>query len=371
MRMMAIMMVVLLAIVTGMAYADTTAGEESRKTPRIVDGNDARPGEYPWMALLVDADEPDIYYAHLCGAALISSKWVVTAAHCVKDEWTGRNISTSDIEVVLGIHDLKNDTGERVGVRRIIPHPDYDSWTMDSDIALVELEKDVLCETLPLVSYNISLEGQESAILGWGVTEADGSEYPDVLQEVFLPVVSNQVCNDAYNQKKEPYHWWMNWWFDHEESDEITDNMLCAGYADGGKDSCTGDSGGPLVVWEEGWKLAGITSWGEGCSVPGYYGVYTRVSEFEEFIDKHISGEVSYCGDFNGDGAVNRDDFNEKYRDTWKELYRWILDCWISKDECGDYTDNGKVNFYDWIEKSNDMNQELDDWIQNCWEPEL
>ncbi|MDM8523842.1 trypsin-like serine protease [Desulfococcaceae bacterium HSG8] len=345
------------------------AAAHAEPTSRIVGGDDA--DAWPWMAVLVEADESDIYYGLRCGGSLIDSKWVITAAHCVKNEWTGRNIRADEIDVVLGAYDLKKDAGERIGVRRIISHPSYDSWTMDSDIALLELEEEVSYKPVPIASNDDFLEGKDAVTMGWGITRPYGWRYSYELKQVSVPIVSNETCNEAYGQTSDGFDWWFSLWFGYEDSDDITDNMICAGYTEGGKDSCAGDSGGPLVVNADGeWKLAGITSWGEGCAEPESYGVYTRVSEFADFIDKWLllASPVS-CGDFNEDGVTDATDLGEKYWSADKELDIWAQECWLTKADCGDYNGDGKVSIIDWIEKLSDMSRVIDDWIQECWEP--
>uniref|UniRef100_A0A8C5SEG4 Peptidase S1 domain-containing protein n=1 Tax=Laticauda laticaudata TaxID=8630 RepID=A0A8C5SEG4_LATLA len=91
--------------------------------------------------------------------------------------------------------------------------------------------------------------------------------YPDLLQCLNAPILSDEECNAAY-------------------PGQITPNMVCVGYLEGGKDSCQGDSGGPVVCNE---KLQGIVSWGIGCALPGYPGVYTKVCRYINWIDKTIA----------------------------------------------------------------------------------
>jgi hypothetical protein len=88
-----------------------------------------------------------------------------------------------------------------------------------------------------------------------------------VLMKVMVPIIANATCKQSYGS--------------------LTDNMLCAGYMEGGKDACFGDSGGPLVVPENpGWRLAGIVSFGYECALPNYPGVYVRVPRFVTWIEQ-------------------------------------------------------------------------------------
>ncbi len=234
----------------GYAEDEISMQDSSQKTPRIVGGREADPDSWEWMVAIVYSYSSSAYNGLFCGGALIHPKWVVTAGHCAE----GETIRT--MEVVAGIHDLKNDTGERIKVKRIISHPSFDSYTLDSDIALLELEHEVSYAAISPVSGDNTLEGETAVVIGWGST-ATGifSKYPAELQEVYIPIVSNQICQNAY------------------KDDDVTETMICAGYAEGGKDACQGDSGGPLMIWQNNkWRLAGLVSWGEGCAEPGYYG---------------------------------------------------------------------------------------------------
>jgi secreted trypsin-like serine protease len=251
------------------------AGPDTRSiTPRIVGGTEALEGAWPWMAALIYADDSSAFYGHFCGGALIRSNRIATAAHCVE------GLQASEIDVVVGAHDLKNDPVERIGVQEILMHPDYDPYSLDSDIALLSLSRSLSAETIPLVSSTLVLEGKTGTALGWGYTDPDRLSPSETLQQVALPIVSNPDCNTAFNAYDGyPY------------DDPITANMVCAGDVLGGKDACIGDSGGPLVVSDGGaWHLAGLVSWGEGCAEPGLYGVYTRVGAFIDFIDQNAKG---------------------------------------------------------------------------------
>lgn len=258
---------------------------ESFSNERIVGGETVTdPDRYPWMAALVYSDETSLFWGQFCGATLINSQWIATAAHCVD------GLTEQDIDVVLGTLDLnvESEECERISAAKIISHPDFDCYLLGNDIALIKLEtpsSQTPISTLADADIEpISTEDTVMAtVLGWGETVAQdpdnpqGSSYPSNLQYVSLPLLYSQECASSFNPG------------------DFTENMLCAGYAEGGKDSCQGDSGGPLIVTddEKGDVLTGIVSWGTGCAQPDSYGVYTRVSEMKEWIQQNSEITVS------------------------------------------------------------------------------
>ncbi len=242
-------------------------------TPRVVNGIQAKADDWPWMVAIFSKGKSPIN-GQFCGGALIHPSWVLTAAHCMDGE------TKYSIEVFLGATELKDqEKGEIIGIERIIQHPDYDGQPPKSppfDIALLQLKK---AATQPLVrvadSYTgLTQPGMMATVMGWGATIDSKSNpaYSDYLRQTTVPIVANDRCNEyrSYNG-------------------DVKESMFCAGFADGGTDACMGDSGGPLVVkTSNGWQQIGITSWGEGCALPHYYGVYTRLSSFQSFITDTI-----------------------------------------------------------------------------------
>uniref|UniRef100_A0A8C2DPU6 Peptidase S1 domain-containing protein n=1 Tax=Cyprinus carpio TaxID=7962 RepID=A0A8C2DPU6_CYPCA len=217
-----------------------------RKRAKIVGGTDAQAGSWPWQVSLQMER-----YGHVCGASLVASRWLVSAAHCFQDS------------------DAINNAAATRQIRRIVLHSQYDQFTSDYDIALLELSAPVFFNELvqpvcvPAPSHAFT-SGTSCFVTGWGVLSEEG-ELATLLQEATVSIISHNTCSKMYD-------------------DAVTPRMLCVSLC------FCGDSGGPLVCLERGrrWFLAGIVSWGEGCARQNRPGVYTRVIKFTDWIH-HIN----------------------------------------------------------------------------------
>jgi len=224
---------------TTMSMETTNVGD--LPWPMIVGGWEVDPAcpdcKYPFM---VSVQWTGNWGGHFCGGSLVREDWVVTAAHCMQGE------SSSGIVVKIGMHNINGTTGSETRyVDQIIVHPNYSSWSLDNDYALIHLTQPSSFEPIQLVTDDShDVEPVMSTTMGWGATSSGGWS-SNVLLEVDVPI--DDECGSYSNS-------------------EITNNMVCAGDGNGGEDSCQGDSGGPLIMTnDEGeYELIGIVSWGYG-----------------------------------------------------------------------------------------------------------
>uniref|UniRef100_A0A8C5WDU5 Peptidase S1 domain-containing protein n=1 Tax=Leptobrachium leishanense TaxID=445787 RepID=A0A8C5WDU5_9ANUR len=178
------------------------------------------------------------------------------------------------IQVRLGEHNIavSEGTEQFISSSRVIRHSGYNSWTLDNDIMLIKLASAVSLNAyvnVVALPSSCAAAGTSCLIAGWGNLLSSGSDYPDLLQCLSAPVLSEAECNAAY-------------------PGEITRNMICVGFIEGGKDSCQGDSGDPVVCNGE-LQGAGVVSWGYGCALRNYPGVYVKVCNYNSWISSTVA----------------------------------------------------------------------------------
>ncbi|XP_029954773.1 hyaluronan-binding protein 2 [Salarias fasciatus] len=246
------------------------------RTSRIHGGRKSFPGAHPWQVSLQMRDRgSNGLYGHKCGGILISSCWVLTAAHCI--------LPNKEYQVVLGGVNLQRqeEMDQTIPVIQTIVHENYRSTSaaVYNDIALLKLKvtdspycaKETRFVRTACLPDRPFPAGKECVISGWGATEAY-SYSPQLLNaRVFL--ISEDRC-------KTPQIY----------GNRLDSSMLCAGILQGGVDSCQGDSGGPLVCEQDGTHyVTGVVSWGQGCAERNKPGVYANVHTFLNWIKSKMN----------------------------------------------------------------------------------
>merc|ERR1712179_33207 len=257
--------------------ADCRCGlsQDSGHGHRVFGGVSVEKNEFPWLVALVRDREikPD------CGGTLLSSRTVLTAAHCNK------NADFKDMFVHVGEHDTTKPDGEQIfEVADYIIHPKYNGYIdkdhRDCDFAILHLKGDVSFsqQVMPACLPDIytNYDSRVATVAGWGMMRS-GSQ-PDIPHKVDVKTINNTACSSL-----EMFY----------TPEDITENMICATLP--GKDSCTGDSGGSLITKEDGayYSVIGVVSWGpDYCASHDSPGVYARVSQQREWIEENTIGST-------------------------------------------------------------------------------
>lgn len=275
-------------------------------TPYVINGTQAGESELPWQAY-VEVNVGNEYAG--CGGTIIPGSWVLTAAHCVID--SGSTVPASQVMVGVGASDLNSLALQVLSVSRVYPHPDFNSSSMENDIALLKLAGSVALPAEPIKLMSVSeqadadlefeLATSDNLLLsGWGYTQPDRTGDTDQLMKVWLDGVSDTACAAAWGVS----------------SESISANFLCANSTEtDAEGACNGDSGGPLV-WQNksraadadrGYRLAGVVSFGSGtqCADTQLPDVFTQVSSYLNWIQNTInSADTTSGGDSSGGGSA-------------------------------------------------------------------
>ncbi|XP_057332098.1 trypsin-2-like [Microplitis mediator] len=255
---------------------DTTVWENrfARGTGRIVNGQVAKKGQFPFMVSL-QKEGPKLF--HFCGASIISERWIVTAGHCVVkfENCSFRGNSFTPKENMIAV---AGDTNLIWGyspfrqvrkVDQIVINPRFDRFSLANDIALVSLQEPffftMFVSPIPLAEQ-VPPAGTICSVSGWGFPDENTEAIVDELMFVELPLISYDYCRKLLRGIK-----------------VMHPSMICAGYIEGGKDACQGDSGGPFVCDD---LLTGVVSGGTGCARPKIPGYFANVAYYDKWIER-------------------------------------------------------------------------------------
>jgi trypsin len=267
----------LVPVVTDGVNADVVENrrlqEQSQTDTRIIGGSEAVEDRYSYAA-----------YLGGCGGSLIARDVVLTAAHC-----------GSPTSAVLGRHNVNDSDGEVIPVRKELPHPEYNgAISNENDFKLIFLEGTPTTDNIITVKLNsdplVPSMGQDMTVMGWGIIDTALWISSDVLMNVEVSAISNEDCDTSEGVADDGTYFTYN--------GAIAENMLCA--RANGKDSCNGDSGGPLVIKGDNGSAdvqVGVVSWGFGCALDLFPGVYARVSNAYEWIQTEVCNGSAYASE--------------------------------------------------------------------------
>ncbi|CAF3410045.1 unnamed protein product [Rotaria socialis] len=237
---------------------------------RIVGGENAVTNSWSWTISLRYGG------SHFCGGSILSSSFIITAAHCI--DGITNLVGYSILAGSIYLNSLLSASSQIRSIAAIYEHPYYDDRNMTNDVALLLLSTPLnmtnrnlkpIC--LPSGTVAQPPDNIDMVAVGWGTTSSGSNTVSQDLLQVTLqsiPSASSSCQPYIYDSQKQ----------------------FCAGVPAGGKDTCQGDSGGPLMAFVNNlWQLDGLTSYGHGCAYPNVAGVYTRVSNYINWIQTTMS----------------------------------------------------------------------------------
>ncbi|CRL06259.1 CLUMA_CG018921, isoform A [Clunio marinus] len=253
---------------TGILFIFLLKNVESGFRFQIIHGYDTAIKNHPHQASYHSQN------VFVCGASVLSEKYVLTAAHCTEQY-------RRDVTVRVG-SSFYNKDGVVIAVAEIFQHPGFDLISYNNDFSVLLLEQELAFSDSIKPVYlpndnEIIPTGTECKISGFGVKAENSMTASEQLQATDVIVVDHAKCAESYIAS--PLFF------------EITEQMICAADADpesskDNRDSCSGDSGGAIIC--SGYQV-GVISAGNGCGRENFPGIYASVAQGRGWI-RDITG---------------------------------------------------------------------------------
>ena len=266
MRSMAKTIAVFLATITGATLAGGAMAAPAQADPvkpNVVGGVPSALGEFPWLVRVYIPGSPSALGD--CGGTMLTRQIVLTAAHCI----LGSTGPTTAYRIRAAVVDLNSSSAVDVRSNYVHKAPGFVDVDQGKDWALIRLESAINLPTIPIVT-DTQYDNGTFTVAGWGAT-VQGGPQSQIQRKADVPFVDDATCRRNYTN--------IGYGF-------VDEAMICAAPLSGGVDTCQGDSGGPLFRRDASnrWIQVGITSFGEGCALANFPGVYTQLSTYSAEI---------------------------------------------------------------------------------------
>jgi len=249
---------------------------------RIVGGHDANRGQFPYHVVLANR----LSYFYFCGGTIITSRHILSAAHCVKEF----EHNTNEFMVILNTSNLKDSDFTEIQISKAYVHPKYTKYSFQFDILILftrrEIQFNDFVQPIRLTTLDYTqTSGNDATITGWGAlwepkSPHDFEPKPKNLQFQRTTTLGAIDCLTLYKQLigniKNPYYPAL--------LKDINQKIICT-KTFVGSGMCIGDSGSGVVVNN---TLVGIVSSSLFCA-KGYPDIHTNVYPYLEWIETQVN----------------------------------------------------------------------------------
>ncbi|WP_325893690.1 S1 family serine peptidase [Grimontia sp. NTOU-MAR1] len=283
-------------LIATLVFLISFSGYALELEPRVIGGADASISDAPWQAFIRTSN-------FTCGGVVISSRWILTAAHCLDTNGDGAPfslVSASSVTVYTGTAEINGAdfSNFQSSVESIYANTGYDKKTLQNDIALIKLSSDIHPNASSVMLPNNTVQAAVDAtgnlnnndmqLTGWGFTDKGRSQSTNRLQKATVSAVTDASCASAWGSTLTGIS-------------DYQPKFFCA--QANGVGSCNGDSGGPLIWYDPsragdtdgGATLVGVVSFGVAsqCASPIAPDVFTQVASYTDWISSCQGGSCA------------------------------------------------------------------------------